>query len=229
MAAPVRDWSLRSGERQTSPWFADANAAHRARYEWAADVLGDRRGQRGADVFSATGYGTAHLAARTGTLMRGFEGSVEAVAVAARAHPGIVFTVAEYPCPLPTEAFDFVVSLESLEHVDDDDGFAAALVAMLRPGGDLLLSVPNEDRVTCAAFGNRFHVRHYTPRDLTALFENQPVTCVATYSQHIHRYVETAFGLQRRGRLADDAQTVFADPAWASVPCALLAHYRKEG
>lgn len=225
MSAPVRDWSLRSGERQHSPHFADANAAHRARYAWAADLLGDRRGQSGADVFSATGYGTAYLAHRTGATMRGFDGCSEAIAVAATAHPGIVFSAAAYPCPLPVDAMDFVVSLESVEHVEDDAGFAAALAAMLVPGGDLLVSVPNEERIPCAAFGNRFHVRHYTPASLLARFAG--LALVATYAQHIHRYVETAFGVQRRGRIPDAAQTVVADPGWASNPCALLAHFRR--
>lgn len=223
----TRDWSLASGERQTSPHFADANAAHRARYQWAVDMLRAVPVRFGADVFSATGYGTAYLSREIGGVWEGFDGSHEAVALAATAHPHLAFSVARFPCPLPVGTCDAVVSIESIEHVEDDRTFAAALVEMLRVGGDLLVSVPNEDRIPAAAFGNRFHVRHYTPDTLTALFAGLGLEVIGRYGQRIHRFVETAYGPQRRGRVDDALQGVQPDPAWDSVPCALLAHYRR--
>lgn len=229
MSAPVRDWSLASGERQTSAAWGDVNAAHRARYAWAADRLRDRPVRVGADVFCATGYGTAHLATTVGGAWTGYDGSAEAVAVAARAFPALTFHATAFPCPLPVGTCDAVVSLESVEHVAEDAAFVAALAAMLRPGGDLLVSVPNEDRIPAATFGNRWHVRHYTPDTFRALFADLGLALVGTFGQRIHRFVETAWGPQRRGRVDDALQGVAPDPDWRSVPCALLAHYRKEG
>ena len=221
MAAAVRDWSLRSGERQPSPHFADANASHRARYAWAAGILGDRRGQRGADIFCGTGYGTSYLAERTGATMRGFDGSSDAVTVAAAAHPGIVFTPTTFPGPLPVSAADFVACVESLEHVAEDAAFLAALHAMLVPGGDLLLTVPNEERLPCAAFRNPFHVRHYTRAALDTLVTAAGFTVVARHGQRIHRVM----GGVRRGRVPDAHQSVRAE-APGFVPCTLCWHLR---
>ena len=224
-----RDWSLRSGERQTSPWFEDANAAHRARYAWAASVLGHRFGQRGLDIFCATGYGTAHLARHTGAAMVGHDACAEAIDVAARAYPNIAWTCAHYPYALPSSAFDFIVSLESIEHVEDDAAFVASLIDSLRPGGDLLLSVPNEERLPCASFGNPYHVRHYAPAALTALFAGPPVEIVGEYAQRIHAFRDTAWGPQRHGRIPEAEQAVYRDAHWSTRPCALLAHVRRLG
>jgi len=227
MSTATRDWSLASGERQTSPHFRDVNAAHQARYRWAADVLRTVPVRFGADVFSATGYGTAFLATEVGGCWHGYDGCAEAVALAARTHPHLAFSAARFPCPLPEGEYDAVVSIESIEHIADDRAFAAALAGMLVPGGHLLISVPNEVRIPAAAFGNRFHERHYTPDALNALMDGLGLELVGRYGQRIHRFVETAYGPQRRGRVDDALQGVQPDPAWDSVPCALLAHYRR--
>jgi 2-polyprenyl-3-methyl-5-hydroxy-6-metoxy-1,4-benzoquinol methylase len=227
-AVKTRDWSLGSGERQTSPFFGDVNAAHRERYAWAASMIGERPGLTAADVFCATGYGTRYLADQTHTTLWGIDGSDEAIARAAAAHgDGATFAVRQFPCALPEHAFDFVVSIESIEHVEDDAAFVRALVGMLVPGGALLLSVPNEERIPCAEFKNPFHVRHYTPAALRALVAAAGLTVVTEYSQHIHRFVRTAWGVQRQGRIPDAEQCVREDPGWASNPCALLAHCRR--
>lgn len=226
----ARDWSLHSGERQQSPDFADANAAHRSRYAWAAETLGDRRGRFGVDVFCATGYGTTHLADRTRATMIGIDGCDEAITVArhaARHRQDVEFQVHRFPCTIAIGLADFIVSLESIEHVDDDAGFVRALAGMLAPGGELLISVPNEARIPCASFGNPFHVRHYTPGQLRALMNESGLELMGEYSQHIHHYVSTGWGVQRRGRIPDAEQVVRVDPGWKSNPCALLAHYRK--
>jgi SAM-dependent methyltransferase len=39
-------------------------------------------------------------------------------------------------------AFDQIVCLETIEHVSDDEGLLASLVALLKPGGQLLLTAP---------------------------------------------------------------------------------------
>lgn len=224
MTATARDWSLHSGERQVTPAFAEASASHRHRYAWAADRLRSRPVRFGADVFCATGYGTAHLAAAVGGVWTGWDASAEAVALAHAAHPHLTFHAAEWPCPLPAGTMDAVVSLESLEHVEDDAGFLAALSAMLTPGGDLLLSVPNEARMPAAMFGNRFHVRHYTRDTLLTLAEAAGLVAVAEYGQRLW----IPKGGNRFSRVAD-AETVVRPAAEfrRDLPCALLMHFTR--
>lgn len=44
--------------------------------------------------------------------------------------------------PFAAGSFDAVLALDVLEHVDDDVGSAAALAALLKPGGALVVTVP---------------------------------------------------------------------------------------
>jgi len=41
-------------------------------------------------------------------------------------------------------SFDQIICLETIEHVNEDEGLVKSLVAMLKPGGQLLLSTPFE-------------------------------------------------------------------------------------
>ena len=47
--------------------------------------------------------------------------------------------------------FDLVTSMEVIEHVADQPAFVAALAARLAPGGLMILSTPNRDRLVEAA------------------------------------------------------------------------------
>lgn len=229
----ARDWSLNSGERQTSPWFEDANAAHRERYMWAAKVLGWRGGharQSGIDAFCGTGYGTNFLVERTECAdIVGLDGSREAIAVARAAHRSGHFRACSFPAPFHElarpGAEDFIVSLESIEHVVDDACFVRAFHEALRPGGDLLVSVPNETRLPLASFRNQFHVRHYTRHALRELLTGAGFEALAWYGQNIHRYVGD--GPARDGRIPDVEQVVFELGDGGAEPCCWLVHCRK--
>jgi SAM-dependent methyltransferase len=104
--------------------------------------------------------------------------------------------------PYPSNTFDFVLSHEVLEHVQDDRLSAKEIVRVLRPGGRLVLFVPNRGYPFETHgiywkgkyhFGNKAlvnylprawrdclapHVNIYTRRDLMRLFDGQPVRMV---------------------------------------------------
>ncbi|TQL69445.1 methyltransferase family protein [Nocardioides albertanoniae] len=71
----------------------------------------------------------------------------------------------------PGTTYDMVCAFEVLEHIDDDKAALAEWVTHVRPGGQLVLSVP--------AFQERFgpmdkhagHFRRYSPAELTARLE----------------------------------------------------------
>ena len=70
-----------------------------------------------------------------------------------------------------TEQFDLLCAFEVLEHIEDDAGALREWAAWLRPGGNVLLSVPAwPDRFSCtdAEVG---HLRRYTPEGIAALAE----------------------------------------------------------
>ncbi|MBI2374203.1 MAG: methyltransferase domain-containing protein [Deltaproteobacteria bacterium] len=67
---------------------------------------------------------------------------------------------------LAPEAFDCVMAIEVLEHVEDDDAFVANIRRVLRPGGVFLMSTPNGDHLP-VPMGD--HKRHYRKAQLEAL------------------------------------------------------------
>ncbi len=104
--------------------------------------------------------------------------------------------------PFSAEVFDAILSHEVLEHVQDDQSAAKEMIRVLRPGGRLVIFVPNRGYPFethgvywrgSYHFGNiplvnylprRFrdwlapHVRVYTKRDLERLFSESPVRVV---------------------------------------------------
>ncbi len=67
---------------------------------------------------------------------------------------------------LPDESFDYVVSVEVIEHVEADDRFVSEISRVLKPGGIFLLTTPNGDWVENK---NPDHKRHYKKRELSTL------------------------------------------------------------
>ncbi len=104
--------------------------------------------------------------------------------------------------PFPDASFDLVLSHEVLEHVADDRQAAAEIARVLRPGGRLVLFVPNRGYPFEThgiywrgqyRFGNiplvnwlprrlrnrlAPHVRVYSARDLARLFDGLPLRVV---------------------------------------------------
>src|SRR5437763_1750959 len=169
----MRLFSRRAGDIDDAPERIDVAARlpktkeeceHLARYQWAAaQVQGEV-----LDVACGTGYG-AKLLARNAHVS-GVDRNKQAVDTA-RSRVSGTFLVAEVPpIPLPSDAFDFVISFETVEHIPDDVSFMLEIRRVLRPGGTLLISSPNMD--ISAPDGmplNRWHVREYTLSSLTAL------------------------------------------------------------
>lgn len=69
---------------------------------------------------------------------------------------------------LPDGAFDVVVAVEVLEHVERDRTFLGEVARVLRPRGGFLLTTPNGEFVPRR---NPDHVRHYTREELRERME----------------------------------------------------------
>lgn len=173
--APAKSFALESGERQTATTIDAIRPDHRARYAFAARWIRHRWARpsscTGIDVFCGNGYGSRAVAEASGARMVGIDGSAPAVALAT-GHYGshrVVFAHAIYPFTLNGPLFDFALSLESLEHVDDAAGLLAQMAAAT--DGPFVVSVPNERALPFARFGDRFehHVRHFRREELIDL------------------------------------------------------------
>ncbi len=88
------------------------------------------------------------------------------------------------PAQLGEEPFDAILASDVLEHVNDSEGVLARAVTRLRPGGAVVISLPNTSNVYVIAcllaktwprrdsgFFDRTHVRWFAKRDMVRLLE----------------------------------------------------------
>jgi SAM-dependent methyltransferase len=139
---------------------------HLARYRFAA---AQARPGRLLDMACGVGYGTALLAAEGKGIEEalGVDLSEEAVAFARRRYQGerVRFAQGDALTFRDPQGFQTVVSLETIEHVDDPRALIAQLVSLVRPGGVLVASVP----VTPSVDVNWHHKHDFTARSFRAL------------------------------------------------------------
>lgn len=114
-----------------------------ARWGRANRLLCIPDGARVLDLGCAFGFGTRLPAKRFKTY--GHDLSAPYIERARRSLPGVTFTVGPADAvPYPDAFFDAVLLLDVLEHVPDDTAVLREIARVLRPGGMLILSVPNQ-------------------------------------------------------------------------------------
>lgn len=174
-----RDFKLDSGERLTA-LHADALPPDAvARYEFAREVLCDLPGPLiGADIFCGNGYGTHLLAQSLPCFIHGIDGSAESIDLANRSYVDLntLFSQKFFPFSLPANHFDFIVSIESIEHVEQGEAFFGLLVHALKPGGRLIISAPNSQVVDLTKNPYAWHYKHYTVQEFLSLGERHGLT-----------------------------------------------------
>ncbi|PWU08271.1 MAG: class I SAM-dependent methyltransferase [Terriglobia bacterium] len=177
---------------------------HLARYTFAASHL---RGSRLLDIACGVGYGTCYLAEHCSqiTVAHGIDISAQAIAYArARyARPPIEYFCEDAMRFSCDQAYETIVSLETVEHMPDAAGFLKRLVRFLEPGGVLIASVPT----TPSMDGNPNHLADFTRRsfrrlghraglkEIAAFEQEQPFDAAAVASQKEKRLVRTPASL----------------------------------
>ena len=175
-------------------------AGQERRLEMIVRGAGER--MKGCILENGCGVGmyVEHLSQFGGKVI-GLEYDFERAAEAHLNSPHIVNAAGEN-LPLPSGIFDLILSHEVLEHVQDDRAAAREMIRALKPGGRILLFVPNRGYPFETHgiywngkyhFGNQLfvnylprvlrnklapHVRVYSSRDLNKLFANLPVRVI---------------------------------------------------
>ena len=100
-----------------------------------------------------------------------FEPFDEAAAVARSRHPMLDVRSGELPdvLPFPVDSYDVVAALDVLEHVRDDQRALAALVALARPGGSIIVTVPAHQSLWGSHDRRLHHLRRYGRGEVEAL------------------------------------------------------------
>lgn len=117
---------------------------------------------------------TLRLLAERGFRGLGVDLSEEAVAMAARTLAGFEGRVRAGLAGAEegTGPYDYLVSFEVLEHIEDDRAAVARWRGFLRPGGRLILSVPADPRKWGPSDEAVGHCRRYTRDGLRQLLED---------------------------------------------------------
>lgn len=140
-------------------WFRRHEAVYAA-------IAGDLAGVRVLEAGCGEGYGAARLAA-AGVGVVALDYDASAVTHVRRAYPLIPVVRGNLVAlPFGDRTYDVVVSLQTLEHLWDQDAFLAECGRVLRPGGRLILSTPN--RLTFPP-GNVFHTTELSAIELASL------------------------------------------------------------
>jgi SAM-dependent methyltransferase len=172
-------------------------AGQQRRLEMIVRAAGERI--RGCILDNGCGVGmyVDHLSPFGGEVI-GLEYDLERAAEARMNSPHIINAAGEF-VPLPSSTFDLILSHEVLEHVQDDRAAVCEMIRLLKPGGRIVLFVPNRGYPFEThgiywkgkySFGNKLfvnylprtlrnhlapHVRVYSKNDLHHLFEGLPV------------------------------------------------------
>jgi SAM-dependent methyltransferase len=114
--------------------------------------------------------------------VRGFDISSEAIELARTRHPAIKFQQADaVALPVPSQSADVFVSLETIEHLGEEDAaraFVSEVARVLKPDGIFICSTPdrsvyNPGKPPNATPWNRFHVREYDRSEFAALLRRK--------------------------------------------------------
>lgn len=172
-------------------------AGQERRLEMILDAAEERIQGRVLENGCGVGMYVEHMLPYGGQII-GLEYDFERAVGAGARSPNILNAAGEL-LPLPSDGFDLVLSHEVLEHVQDDAQAVREMVRVLRPGGRIMLFVPNRGYPFETHgiywrgnyyFGNKPfvnylprvwrnklapHVKVYTKQDLTKLFNSLPV------------------------------------------------------
>lgn len=163
-------------ERVTSRLFVPKWVWHEhlARYTFAARYV---KGQAVIDCACGDGTSSEMFAKAGAVSVEAFDTS-EAIIRAAQARctaTNLRFRIASaLNLPLPNAYADVYISLETIEHLDDDRAFLADARRLLKPDGLFICSTPNRTVTNPGATlgdppWNRFHVREYSQEELRDL------------------------------------------------------------
>jgi len=174
----------------------EALAIHVERYRFAAEHLS---GARVLDMACGAGYGTALLAeaSEAGRHVVGVDIDEEAVGYARKryARPGIEFVSSNAMTFRAGARFDTIVSLETIEHLPEPQGFLECLLGLLAPGGSIIASVPTTPSVDA----NPNHLHDFTERSFSRMFEKRGFRRGPVYRQ-TQAYSPGAVAMKHGGR-----------------------------
>lgn len=199
-----KDFSLESGERLTDTKLENIRLDHLERYKCCAKILEREYGKNdkimGLDFFCGIGYGSFYISNELGNaFIDAYDGSSDAIRVGKKHYKtkNIKYKVRKFPCKLKNNFYDFIISIESIEHIKNEKKFVKNLVMALKPGGILLLSSPNEEKFSLKVNRILHHYRHHTISEFSKLIE-------ANSLEILEYYGHDTYIMDEKGKIAKE-------------------------
>lgn len=191
-----KNYSLNSGERQTGKTIHEIRADHVNRYKLAAEIIKREIKMnsilKGMDIFCGNGYGSWLINNKTGAFIDSIDGSKEAVEFAKKYYGNnkINYSCKLFPFKMKKNYYDFIISLESVEHIKDDILFLNRLYDALKLNGLLIISTPNMEKQDLKLNPNHFHYRHYYNNEFIKLVHEIGFEFIELYGQDTYIFNE---------------------------------------
>jgi SAM-dependent methyltransferase len=156
-----RDYELQTHRAEDGHWWY---RGRRTVLERAIDRLALPRPARILDAGCGSGRNMVELARRGA--VTGVELSATSVSLARARRAGEVIEGSVLEMPFDADSFDLAVSLDVIEHLDDDLAALRELRRVVAPGGFLLVTVPAYQWLWSGHDEINHHHRRYTSRTL---------------------------------------------------------------
>ena len=122
------------------------------------------------EIGTGSGYGIKIISPKADRYVTIDKFDNEQVQTMVKTYSNVSFTKMEVP-PLngiPDNSFDFVITFQVIEHIEDDKAFVSEIHRVLKKGGKLIVSTPN---IKMTLTRNPWHIREYTTGELDSLLK----------------------------------------------------------
>ncbi|WP_246072213.1 class I SAM-dependent methyltransferase [Catenovulum sediminis] len=178
--------TMNYGERQISTSYEAIRQDHKNRYIFAADKLAQLESKIVLDLACGIGYGSKIIAQSTKSRVTAVDIDLGAIQYAKEyfAHENVDFICKDaLKLDIDENSVDAITSFETIEHIDFDRQLLILFYKWLKPEGTLICSTPNESVMPFNKAQFKYHVKHYTVPEITALVESVGFVVTETYKQ----------------------------------------------
>ncbi len=184
----------------------DTVVLHEERYHWAGKHIFPGKI---ADVACGSGYGSYLLATKYNCndgKVTAIDADMLAIDYAKKKyqHKGIDFIQTDIYSYRPSAMFDTIVSIETIEHLNDPAKFVNQFSAYLKKGGKFIASAP----ITPSMDANPYHLHDFTTTSFKKLFVETGLKEIESFVQ-IQKFSPFRLFFKKEGRTTSIRKNLF--------------------
>jgi ubiquinone/menaquinone biosynthesis C-methylase UbiE len=174
-----------TGERLETFIYNETMVEHLHRYALVLDLA---KGKQILDIACGEGYGSSLLAEHA-TSVTAVDIDADTISKAKKKYKknNLNFIVgAADAIPLEDHIFDYVISFETLEHLENHEGMFQEIKRVLKPEGILVISTPDKKKYSDeTGYNNPYHVKELYKTDFSSLL-NKHFNHHSLFYQNLH-------------------------------------------